>query len=119
MTVNEELINTIRALGLDCQQSEYTGKNDKYVVFDYEDEQPLLVADNSTEYDRVFIQLNLITPKGFNYLKLKDKIKNTLESQDWYISGCSSFLGDVYSETTKIRTTVFNIQKAVYRSKED
>ena len=44
MSVNSELISIMKELGLECEQSEYTGKADKYAVFDYEDERPALIA---------------------------------------------------------------------------
>ena len=98
------------------QQDEYTGKETSYIVFVYEDESPEYSADNQVQADRAWLLIKLITPKNYNYMKLKHKIRNGLENADFIVTSISSFLGDVYMGTEKQRTTVFQVEYVEQRN---
>lgn len=112
------LINLLSGTGLPVEQDEYDGKKDKYIVFIYEDESPTGYADNKPYADTVYLQVQLITPKNFNYFKLKKKIRNLLEGADFSVTSIRSFLGDVYIGTEKIRQTVFKVEYTEARQEE-
>lgn len=118
MELNEILIKLLSITGLPVEQDEYDGKEDKYIVFIYEDERPAGHADNKPYADTVYLQIQLITPKRFNYLKLKKKIRNLLEGADFFVTSIRSFLGDVYVGTEKIRQTVFKVEYTETRQEE-
>ena len=119
MELNEKLINLLKnGTGLPVEQDEYDGKKDKYIVFIYEDERPIGHADNKPYADTVYMQIQLITPKSFNYLKLKKKIRNLLEGADFSVTSIRSFLGEVYVGTEKIRQTVFKVEYTETRQEE-
>lgn len=110
MKLNELLINLLSVFGLPVKQDEYTGDADKYIIFVYEDEVPSESADNKVTADTVYLQIQLITPKKFDYFNLKKKIRNSLEGADFIVTSIRSFLGDVYMGTEKTRQTVFSVK---------
>ena len=109
MNCNKLLIDTLAATGLPVVQDEYTGKAEKYIVFIYTDEVPALWSDNCVDADTVYIQLQLITPKNFNYFETKHQVRNLLEGAGFIVTSIQSFLGDEYNGTEKVRQTIFEI----------
>lgn len=116
MNINP-LLNRIlkEATKLPVAQDEYDGKEDKYIIFTYIDERPTFYADNKPAADEVHIQIQLITPKKFNYLAMKDTIRDALEDNDFSVYSITSFLGDVFQGTEKIRQTIFEARYASER----
>lgn len=112
----EKLLNET---GLPVELDLYTGKSDKYITFSYVGERPGECADNMVTTKIVNLQIQLVTPKGFNYLSLKDKIWELLEQADFTVITVRSFLGDVIMGTEKIRQTVFDVSYAESRKMED
>lgn len=120
MELNEKLINLLKnGTGLPVEQDEYDGKENKYIVFIYEDERPSGHADNKPYADTVYLQVQLITPKNYNYFYLKRKIRNLLEGTDFFVTSTRSFLGSVYVGTEKIRQTVFKVEYTEGRQEEE
>lgn len=109
MNCNQKLITALTNTGLTVRQDEYTGSDDKYIVFNYEDEVPAEWGDNGVLADTVYIQLQLITPKDFNYFALKHQIRDLLEADGFIVTSTQSILGDRYSGTEKVRQTIFEI----------
>ena len=118
MNLNEKIITLLSSLGIPVEQDEYDGNEKIYITFTYGDERPDFFADNSPYADTVFIQIQLITPKNFNYFNLKQKIRSLLESADFSVTSIQSFLGDVYWGTEKIRQTVFEAEYTELRQEE-
>ncbi len=118
MNVNKLLKDTLNITRLPVEQDEYEDKSDKYIIFTYEDENPAFHANNKPQADTVYIQLQLITPKNFNYFELKDTIRNLLEKADFTVSSIHSFTGDKYQGTEKIRQTVYEISYTQGRMEE-
>lgn len=118
MNLCERLISVLSEAGLPVEQDEYTGKEEKYIIFTFEDERPESYADNRPTADTAYIQVQLITPKNFNYFDLKKKIRNLLEGADFIVSSTRSFLGDVYMGTEKTRQTVFSVKYTEQRMEE-
>lgn len=110
MNLNELLKKLLGETGLPVEQDIYNGKEDKYIIFAYEDERPELLADNETLADTAYLQIQLILPKNFNYFDLKKKVRSLLEGADFYITSIRNFLGDVYQGTEKYRQIVFEVK---------
>ena len=110
MNLNELLKDLLSATGLPVEQDEYTGNGDKYIIFVYEDERPETHADNAVTADTAFIQVQLVTPKEFNYFALKKEIRSLLEEADFSVTSTRSFLGDVANGTEKTRQTIFHTE---------
>ena len=118
MELNEKIIHILTETGLPVEQDEYEGKENKYIIFTYEDEKPTEYADNKAYADTVYLQIQLITPKNFNYMKLKRKIRDLLEEADFSVTSIRSFLGSIYVGTEKIRQTVFEVEYTESRQEE-
>ena len=116
MNCNKKIIDTLAPTDLPVVQDEYTGKEEKYIVFVYTDETPVLWSDNGVDADMVYIQLQLITPKNFNYFALKHQIRDLLEGAEFSVTSIQSFLGDIYNGTEKVRQTIFELVYAETRT---
>ena len=116
MNCNKLIIDTLSATGLPVVQDEYTGKEEKYIVFMYTDEIPSLWGDDGVLADTVFIQLQLITPKNFNYFALKHQIRDLLEGAGFLVTSTQSWLGDEYNGTEKVRQTIFELNLSETRT---
>ncbi len=110
MNLNELLIRLLGETGLEVVQDLYDGESDKYIIFSYEDERPEFWGDNRIEADTAYLQIQLITPKGFDYFELKKKIRSLLEGADFIVTSIRSFLGSVYVGTEKKRQTIFQVE---------
>lgn len=110
MNLNEFLTKLLSSTGLPVEQDEYDGNQKKYIIFTYEDEKPEAHGDNSVTADTAYLQIQLITPKDFNYFTLKEQIRNLLEGADFSVTSIRSFLGDIYQGTEKTRQTVFQVE---------
>lgn len=116
MNINKELITILKtATSLDVAPDEYDGKSDKYIIFTYEDERPVHWGDNNVLADTAYLQIQLITPKSYNYLTMKHTIRNTLEANDYIVTSIQSFLSDDIQGTEKVRQTVFTVTKTLSR----
>lgn len=107
MNLNKLLIETLNdATGLPVAQDEYEGKEDKYIVFTYIDERPEVFADNVAVADVAYMQIQLITPKSYNYFAKKETIREALEGAGFSVTSLKSYLGDAFNGTEKIRQTI-------------
>lgn len=118
MNLNELLRKLLCGTGLPVEQDEYTGKKDKYIIFVYEDERPVAHGDNAVTADTVYVQVQLITPKNFNYFTLKKEIRDLLEGAGFLVTSIRSFLGDAANGTEKTRQTIFHTEYTQGRRKE-
>ena len=109
MNLNEMLIKLLGETELPVFQDEYTGNDSKYIIFVYADEHPAAHSDNAVAADTAYIQIQLVTPKNYNYFNLKKQIRDLLEGADFFVTSMRSFLGDVANGTEKIRQTVFEV----------
>lgn len=119
MNLNDMLLELLGSTGLPVEQDEYTGKSKVYIIFVYEDERPEAHADNKVTEDTAYLQVQLITPKDYNYFSLKKKIRDLLEEADFFVTSIRSFLGSAYCGTEKIRQTVFEVTYTESRETED
>ena len=115
MNVNEKLRTLEEVTGYPVRPDIYTGGEDKYITFTYEDERPALVADNDETAETAYLQITLYTPEDFNYFSDKKKIKKHLKGQGFNVESIQSWLDDAKTGTKKTRHTVFivNITEAV------
>lgn len=115
MNVNEKIRTLEEVTGYPVRPDLYTGREDKYITFTYEDERPVLVADNDEEAETAYLQVTLFTPEDFNYFADKKKIKKHLKEQGFNVESIQSWLADAKTGTKQTRHTVFtvNITEAV------
>lgn len=110
MTLNERIESLLgNATGFPVAQDQYDGKSEIYIIYTYEDERPALHGDNEVLADETDIQIQLFSPKNYNYFETKKTIRNTLEKAGFIVSSIRSFLGDSYTGTEKTRQTIFSV----------
>lgn len=116
MNINNHLITILNnATGLKVSPDEYDGKDEKYIIFTYTDERPVSYGDNAPIGDIAYLQIQLVTPKKFNYMGLKHIIRDTLEENDFCVTSIRSMLGDSIQGTEHIRQTIFEVNYTVGR----
>jgi hypothetical protein len=82
MNVNDFILGLEPLTGLKVQPDLHTGGEENYITFTYASEVPEICADDAPEADTATIYVNLYTEQSFNYLELKETIKNYFESRD-------------------------------------
>ena len=96
--------------GYPIELDAYEGKENKYMVYSYEDERPALHGDNKPIMDTVYMQLRLYTPKNYDYYQDKKRIRDMLIDAGFIVTGIHSWLENVIdTKGQKIRCTVFTI----------
>lgn len=80
MDINGEIQVLESITGLPVSPDIYTGDDDKYIVYTYEDERPSLWGDDEPQEDQVIVRVSLFTPPKFNYMALKHQIRDYLEA---------------------------------------
>ncbi len=106
MNINKKMMILEEATGYPVKQDIYRGKEDKFIVFTYEDERPALAADNEELAETVHLQVTFFTPESFNYFADKKIIRKALKEQGFNIESVQSWLEGKNSE---IRHTVFAV----------
>ena len=113
MNVNPLIEGLSEATGLDVSPDIYEGEHDKYIVYTYEDERPVNWGDGRVHHNTVWVNVSLYTPKHFNHMALKHKIRDYLESNGFIVSDIRSFL-ETYANTY-IRNTSFSVTYTEHR----
>lgn len=111
MNVNKEIQKLADITKLPVSPDVYSGGEDKFIVYTYTDERGALWGDDETLADQVTIQVSMYTPPKFNYMELKHKIRDYLESLG-VLNEISSWL-ETYTAKNNleqtIRHTSFNV----------
>ena len=110
MNLNEMLKKLLKQTELPVEQDEYVGHSKKYIIFVYEDENPAYHGDNKVLADTAYMQIQLVTPKNFDYFPLKEQIRDLLEQAGFSVTSTRSFLGTAITETEKVRQTIFHAE---------
>lgn len=108
MNVNPLIESLEKSIHIPVAQDEYEGKDDKYLIYTYEDERPVHFGDDKALQDTAYLTLQLIVPKTFNYMKLKHQIRDELERMDFIVTDIRSFLSSAINGTDKIRRITFD-----------
>ena len=111
MNINSEIKKLQEITGIKVSQDEYTGEDDKYIVFTYTDEYPVFWGDDKVLADEAILNVALYTPPRFNYMELKHLIRDYLETVG-IVSDISTWL-DIYTNKNNreitVRHTNFNV----------
>ena len=116
MDVNRDIQELESITGLPVSPDEYTGKADKYIVYTYADERPVLCGDDQVLEDQVIINVALYTPPKFNYMALKHQIRDYLETLG-IVDGISSWI-DTYTAKNNLELKVRHTNLSVTITKE-
>ena len=114
MNLNGELLALSTILNCPVEQDLYKGKERRFAVFTYENEEPEVVGDNDVLIEKASIQLSYYVPENYNYFKDKAAIKSYFRGLDYYIESISTFIDDEdIKDSVQLRRLLFYIQKAV------
>lgn len=80
MDVNIDIQELGKITGLPVSPDLYSGNAEKYIVYTYADERAVFWGDDEVLADQATIQVNMFTPPKFNYMELKHKIRDYLET---------------------------------------
>lgn len=89
MNVNPLIISALSSLNLSVTANVYVGTADEYITFNYMDERPTLIADDTDLYDTTVIQVHYFT-KGNPQQKKKD-IRRLLRAGGFVIHDTMEF----------------------------
>lgn len=119
MNVNEQLMGLETVTGLKVQPDLHTGSDENYITFSYASEKPEICADDAPEADTAIIYVSLYTEQTFNYMQLKETIKNYLESLDeCVVANIFTNLEDYKTNANTVkykRHTVFEVEITQWR----
>lgn len=111
MDVNKEIQELSTITGLPVSPDMYSGNAEKYIVYAYTDERPTFWGDDQTLADQVTIQISLYTPAKFNYMEIKNLIRDYIETLG-EINDISSWLETFTAKNNlekTVRRTTFNV----------
>jgi hypothetical protein len=72
--MNRKIIDALRPAGLPIQPDKYTGEEDTYIVFNYND-LGAAYGDDFPHASRYLIQVHLICPSQYNSIGIRKQIK--------------------------------------------
>ncbi len=117
MNVNEKILGLQDVVNCPVEPDEYSGSKERYITFTYEDERPDVYADDKVITDEAYLQVAYFTPKSYDYMDDKHKIRDYLESQGFKVTTIRSWIEDALTGYQKIRHTVFEIYYTETRRK--
>ena len=116
MDVNKDIQELGVITGLPISPDVYSGNAEKYIVYTYADERPVYWGDDQTMADQAIIQVNMFTPPKFNYMSLKHKIRDYLETLG-EISEISSWI-ETFTAKNNLEQTIRHTTFSVTITKE-
>jgi hypothetical protein len=98
MNVNKELMGLEAVTGLTVQPDIYLGEDENYIVFTYASEGVELASDDEPEADTAIIYVSLYSEPDFDFMEVKETIKQYLESLD------ESVVTNIFTTTEEYKT---------------
>ena len=83
MNVNPEMMGLGEVTGLSVFPDAHEEDGQNYITFTYAGEEYELAADDAPEADTATLYVNLYTEMQFNFLAMKEQIKEYLEGLDY------------------------------------
>lgn len=98
-------------LGYPVEQDMYQGTEKVYAIYCYTDERGEVFGNNKPLIDKVCMRLQLYTPQNYNYMGLKHKTRDYLESHGFLITSIRTWLETALdNEAEKIRCTAMDME---------
>ncbi len=116
MNINQDILALESLTGLSVSPDEYSGNAEKYITFNYADENPAFWGDDIVLEDRATIQVHLYTPPKFNYMDLKHIIRDHLETLG-IVDSIGSWI-DTYTSKNNLEKKIRHTTFVVYITKE-
>jgi len=80
MNINPDIQKLNEITGLPVSPDMYAYDGSKYITYEYTDERPVFWGDDTVLCDQATIRVNLFTPPKFNYMDIKHRIRDYLET---------------------------------------
>lgn len=120
VNVNKILMDLAKELkGYEISPDIYDGQSDKWAVFSYTDERGSLYADNDEEAVTAQIQLNVYTPKDYNYMHDKKIIKDYLRKSGFSNISFMAWVDQDQHGTEYMRHQVWEFEYTVTDKEEE
>ncbi|MDD3369400.1 MAG: hypothetical protein PHP50_11050 [Lachnospiraceae bacterium] len=119
MNVNDKLNALKQETGLNVYPDVAPVSEKDYFVYTYEDERPAAYGDDCVTADIAYIQLSLYTQLKTEYMDLKHKARDYLESSGFCVTSIQSWVDDTMIGTDKTRHTVFEINYTEARKERE
>lgn len=110
MNINPKMTRIGEVMGYPIRQDLYDGKSDKFIVYTYTNEQAAYYADDDEAEITVTIQVQLITPRNYDYFADKSMLKAALKNEGFTVVSIESWLDDPAAETDYARRTIFSCE---------
>ncbi len=110
MNINPKMTRIGEIMGYPCKQDLYDGKSDKFIVYSYEDERAAYYADDEEAEITVIIQVQLITPRNYNYFVDKARLKAALKQEGFTVVNIQTWLDDPAAGTDYARRVIFSCE---------
>jgi hypothetical protein len=78
MSVNSIIIGALATNGYPVEFNDYDGSALTFFTFNFADERGGLFCDDQPEAVQTSVQIHFFSPKTFNHLALKNKVRNDL-----------------------------------------
>lgn len=119
MNVNGLLYGLREVTGYPTEQDVYDGKRDRFIVFTYEDERPVMAADNRPVADQVTVMVSLFGPEDYEYMSDKEKIRDYLEKSGFCVTSIRQWKEQTpYGSDRYIRRVTFHSDYTEMRQEE-
>ena len=110
MNVNERMMALGQVIGYPVKQDIYEGAEDKYIVFNYEDERGSLFGDDEELMETAYLQVAFYTPENYNYHEDKKRIKKELKTLGFNVESVQSWLEEAALHgVERVRHTAFYV----------
>lgn len=104
MNVNPEMMRLEEVTGLSVFPDAHDEDGQNYITFTYAGEGYELASDDTPEADTATIYVNLYTEMQYNFLSMKEKIKEYLESLDY------STVTNIFTNVEEYRTNANSVK---------
>jgi hypothetical protein len=107
INIFEKLLPIEISTGIKIYEDSCDDMEEKYIVFTIEGEQPIQNGDDKVLADTIYVTLQLIVPKRFDYVETKYKIRDLLEDNEFSVTDIHSYANNEINGTDKIRRIIF------------
>lgn len=118
MNLNHVIERLASVAGCPVSPDVYSGREERYITYTYEDERPDLQGDNLTLSDTAYIQVNYFVPKEYDYMADKHKIRDYLEKNGFKVTSIRSWVEGKITGHPDIRHISFETNYTETRRKK-
>ena len=96
----------------------YSGRQQRYITYTYEDERPDMQGDNRALADTAYIQIHYFVPREYDYMADKHKIRDYLEQSGFKVTSIRSWMENKVTGFQNTRHILFETNYTEMRRKQ-